>query len=246
MEPVLGLGWPSLAGLTLATIVAGVIRGFTGFGAALVMAPAFVLVVDARESIVLITLLNLITMTQLLPPAVRQADWRVVVPMSLAACLCLPLGTWLLLAVDGDVLRRAIALIVGAFGLVLLVGWHPDVRPRRALSGAVGAASGVLTGLGGIGGPPVVLYLLSGPSAAARDRASFISYFAIVQGVGLVPLALAGLIAREHVVLALALTPAYFAATWIGARLFARARDDLYKRVAIGVLLAIALAAFLA
>jgi uncharacterized membrane protein YfcA len=42
------------------------------------------------------------------------------------------------------------------------------------------------------------------------------------------------------------LTPAYFVATWIGARLFARAPDELYKRVAIGVLLAIALAAFLA
>ena len=245
MEHLSELGVLRIAALVLASVVAGVIRGFTGFGAALVMAPAFALVVPPREAVVLITVMNLVTMTQLLPAALKNTDWPLVVPMSIGAILALPLGTWLLVAVDGDLLRRVIGLVVLVFAGLLMIGWQAAPRPRLSLSLGVGVVSGVLTGFGGVGGPPVVLYLLSRPSGAARYRASFISYFAVIQAFSLIPLLVAGLIEGQHLVLATVLLPAYFVATHTGTRLFARANDGVYRQVAILVLLAIAVAALI-
>ena len=246
VEHLAALGGARIAALVAATLLAGLIRGFTGFGSALVMAPAFALVVPPREAVVLITLLNLATMTQLLAPALKKADWPLVAPMSAAAVLTIPLGTWLLVAVDGDMVRRAIAIVVVAFALVLLAGGQIRIAPRLPATLAAGAVSGVLTGIGGIGGPPVVLYLLSRPSEAAHYRASFISYFAVIQVFGILPLLYAGLVEIGHLGVALALLPAYFAATWAGARLFEKAPDALYRRLAILTLLAVAIAALLA
>jgi uncharacterized membrane protein YfcA len=246
LEHVTALGAGRVVALMAATVVAGLIRGFTGFGAALVMAPAFALVVPPREAVVLITVLNLVTMTQLLPPALKQTDWHLVTPMSVAAVLALPLGTWLLVVADGDVLRRVIAVVVAVFAGLLMIGWQSAAQPRMALSFGVGAISGVLTGVGGIGGPPVVLYLLSRPSDAARYRASFISYFAAIQAFGVIPLVAAGLVEMPQIVLAGVLLPPYFLSTYAGSRLFTRASDGLYRNIAIGVLLAIAAAALLA
>ncbi len=60
-------------------------------------------------------------------------------------------------------LRRWIAGVVVVFSLLLLNGARYEGPQRPATSIALGAFSGVLVGATGIGGPPIILYLLSGP-----------------------------------------------------------------------------------
>ena len=61
----------------------------------------------------------------------------------------------------------------------------------------------------GMGGPPVLLYLLSGGDAAARNRADIITTFAIIGSAALGVFLVAGAIGAETVSRALVLAPPF-------------------------------------
>src|SRR3954462_5077624 len=87
-------------------VIAGFVRGFSGFGAALILAPGFTLVMAAQDAVVMTVLLNFTTITQLLRPALARIQWRELGPMGGAGMIGVPLGGVLLLVVDDAMLRR--------------------------------------------------------------------------------------------------------------------------------------------
>ena len=56
--------------------VAGIVRGFSGFGSALVMSPALSLLFGPPAAIATMTLMEVPTLVQLLPDAWRHGDRR--------------------------------------------------------------------------------------------------------------------------------------------------------------------------
>lgn len=58
-------------------------------------------------------------------------------------------------------------------------------RPQLAWTAVVGATSGFLTSLAGIGGPPIVPYQMLGSNPAAASRANPIVFFALTQLIAL-------------------------------------------------------------
>jgi uncharacterized protein len=223
-----------------------VLRGFSGFGAALVMAPGFALAIEPKAGIGLITLLNVASAAQLFLPSLRQARWEVVRPLSLAACLAYPAGLVLLVALDALLIRRAIGATVVLCALLLLSGYRLRGGITAARSAVAGALSGALNGLTGAGGPPTVLYLLSGDDPPQRTRANFIVFFTIMQAVAIPQLVYAAVVTAEVAVKAALLLPVYMAATHVGVRLFPLASPLLYRRIAVAILLALGAASLLA
>lgn len=59
---------------------AGLMRGFSGFGAALTIAPVLALAVGPRTAIPAILIVMLVTSIQLVPRAWNSADWKTVIP----------------------------------------------------------------------------------------------------------------------------------------------------------------------
>ena len=229
----------------LIATAAGLVRGFSGFGAALILAPGFSLVMPPPEAVAMTVLLNVGTLGQLLLPALRQTRWIDVGPMSAAAVVAIPLGSLALTTLDGGVIRRAIGALVLGFSLVMLAGWRYGGRRSLPANLTVGAMCGALTGAAGIGGPPIILYFMSGDRPMAENRAGFISFFALIQ-LAAVPVFLwEGLVRGELVWRALGLLPVYIAATWLGARLFVRADETLARRIALGCLVLVGAAALL-
>jgi uncharacterized membrane protein YfcA len=224
----------------LAIVVgAGLLRGFTGFGAALVMAPLMSLTIGPREAAVAVILLTALTSFQQLPEAWPHVRWRRALPLGLAAAVAAPFGTAILAYLPLDLLQRTIAGVVVVFALVLLSGWRYRGEPRWPLTIAVGASGGLLTGIAGIGGPPVVLYLLGGHQPAATNRADFIVYFALSQFMAAIPLFWFGLVDGDDGWRVMALLVPFALATWIGGRLFYRAAEAAFRRVALGFLLVV-------
>jgi uncharacterized membrane protein YfcA len=222
--------------------VAGVVRGFSGFGAALIMAPGFLLVVSPQDAVVMTVLLNFMTITQLLGPALRQVNWRELGPMGLAGMAGVPLGSVLLIAVDGGVIRRVIGAVVLGFSVAMLAGWRYTGPRTRGATLVVGALGGMLTGSAGVGGPPVILYLLSNDRPMAESRAGFIVFFTFIQLAALPVFLVAGLVSWRLLGHTALLVPLYLIATHVGARLFARANEALARRLALGLLVVIGLA----
>jgi uncharacterized membrane protein YfcA len=229
--------WRLLAAV-LATAVAGVMRGYSGFGTAVILAPVYSLLWGPRAGVPVMLLMELVVSVQLLPSAMKEADRRVVLPLGGAAALATPLGAWILFTVDGEVLRRFIGGFVLVFGLLLMSGWRYHGSRPLGLNIAIGTIAGLLKGSTGMSGPPVILYLLAGLEEAKRHRANLIMFFATIAIVSVVVPVLGGLVDLTVLLRLAVVLPVMALTVPLGARLFHVVPVRLYRPFAMGVLLA--------
>jgi len=227
--------WTILAATALA---GGALRGLTGFGAALVMAPVLSLVVSARETMCLVTLLSALPIGQNLSSSVlRQVDRGLVAPMAAAAMLGIPVGIWLVEALPAQLFGALIGAAVILSALALLSGTSPLRRRSLRLSLGVGALSGVLTGFGGVGGPPAILYVLGVEPDAHRARASFIVFFACLYPLALCAIAAAGLLGWAEVAQGLLLAPLFHVGGVLGEGLYRVVNQRQFRRFVLALLI---------
>jgi uncharacterized membrane protein YfcA len=229
--------WRLLAAV-LATAVAGVMRGYSGFGTAVILAPVYSLLWGPRAGVPVMLLMELVVSVQLLPSAMKEADRRVVLPLGGAAALATPLGAWILFTVDGEVLRRFIGGFVLVFGLLLMSGWRYHGSRPLGLNIAIGTIAGLLKGSTGMSGPPVILYLLAGLEEAKRHRANLIMFFATIAIVSVIVPVLGGLVDLTVLLRLAVVLPVMAVTVPLGARLFHVVPVRLYRPFAMGVLLA--------
>lgn len=225
----------------LIVVAAGLMRGFAGFGSAMAMSPVFAILYGPAEMVFQVTMLELLVSVYLARGALRDVEWRFVGPMSAAAVLAMPLGAVILFWADPQVLTRTIAAIVLLFVVVLLVGWRYSGPKRLPITLGLGAVSGSMMATTAIGGPPVLIYMLSGPDRAVTNRANIIIYFGLTGVFLLAVMIWNGLAEPVGVVRVLLLTPLFWAASYTGQRLFNRSSETLYRRIAYMFLAAVGL-----
>jgi uncharacterized protein len=226
--------------------VAGLMRGFSGFGAALTIAPVLALAVGPRAAIPAILIVMLTTSLQLLPKALTSVKWSTVTPLSIGGAIGIPIGAWLLIIVDQETIRRSISITVVFFAVLMLIGWRYKGSIGPAVSAFAGGLGGLISGAAAAGGPAVIMFLLAGPESAARNRAAIILYFIFTQAVALVVYAFGGLMTWKIFWIALPMIPTISLGTWIGEKMFGRASDELYRRIALAFLMIIGLSTLFA
>jgi uncharacterized protein len=229
--------------LTAAVVAAfaGMVRGFSGFGAAMVMTPAFSALYGPAIGISLCLLLEIAVALPLLPRALKYVDWRRIGTILVAAIVGAPIGNLVLTQVAPEPMRWAISFIVLGAVALLTSGWRFHGRPRPATTLAAGGMSGFLNGLSGMAGPPIIFYYLAGKETAERVRANLTTYFIFVDLVTLVVFTSRDLIGWHTGVLALWLVPAVGAGGLLGQRLFPLASETFYRRLALILLVAVAI-----
>jgi len=234
-----------MAFLVAATVFGAVFRAYAGFGAGLFLVPTYSLFLSPPQAIVLVTLLNLPTTIQILPKVWREIPWKRVAALNIMAAATIPLGVMLLVRIDGDALTRVIGAMVIGLSLLLMSGWRyrgPQALPQDL---AVGTAAGLISGSTGMGGPPIVLYFLSGSAATRVVRAAFIVSFFFITVVTFASLLTVGLVAQPDVFRFLILLPAYVFGTWLGNALFLRTKehDRQFRMIALCALLLVGVVA---
>jgi uncharacterized protein len=223
-----------------AALLAGTVRGFSGFGSALILSPLLSALYGPATAVPVALLLELALAVPFVPPALRLADRARVGLLCVAAALTVPIGAWLLVAVDEAALRWAICALVFTAVAILGFGWRHHGRPRPVATAATGALSGLLGGSTGLSGPPVIFYELSGNAPIPRVRANFMVFFAWIDVVALTAFAITGTLAGLPLLLSAALVVPYLAAAGAGARAFGLDREAFYRRLALAVLVCVA------
>lgn len=226
------------AGIALA---GGGFRGFAGFGSGLLMAPLLTIVFPPRVAIPVLLMLSLSASVRLVPEVRAEIHWRRVLRVGIPACLTIPLGVWVLTGLDADVVRRVVNGAVLVLVAILATGvTYPGADRLRVLV-PTGAISGVLTGVGGVGGPPVVLAFLSMEEPPSSTRADLIAFFAMAQVMAVTTFLLSGNLGWSQVWLYLAAAPVFLVAIHLGSRLFRGSKGDHYRPLALGFLAVVAL-----
>lgn len=231
---------PVLVWALLTALIAGVTRGFSGFGGALIFVPlvsaAFGPKVAAPTLLVIDTLMTL----PFLFSALRACIWRQVAPFAFGAVVAVPAGVWVLDHIDPMVLRWALAVLSLALLVLLISGWRHSGRHGLPTTLGVGVVAGFCGGAAQMSGPAVVAYWLGSGQPSALVRANLFGFFALVTLASGTAYAAHGMFTAEVGRLSLLLGPAYALGLYAGARSFKGASDRAYRVAAYWVIAAAA------
>ncbi len=222
-------------------VIAGMVRGFAGFGAAMLMTPIFSALYGPEVGVALCLLLEIAVALPLLPRAVRHVDWGRIGLLMTAAIVGAPLGNLVLTRVAPEPMRWAISAIVLSAVAMLASGWRFGGKPRPATTLVAGGISGFLNGLSGMAGPPIAFYYLAGTDAAVKVRANLTTYFVFVDLVAVLVFFARDLVGWHTAAQGLFLAPAVVAGGLLGERLFPLASESFYRRLALFLLVAVAI-----
>lgn len=247
MTDLLGVPIDAKLAVVLAFVfLGGFMRGFVGFGAALVIVPVLSLAYGPRVAVPSLTVMGIPTLFQLLPDAIRCSERSIVAPMAAAILIAAPLGTWLLVATSPALMKIAISTLVILMVAMLARGWRLEgvVHPR--ILATAGAAAGLIQGAAGIGGPPVVAVALSRPGPASQQRGNVLALMTAVSVSTLLPQLYFGLFTRAAIVTGLLMLPVYGLSIQVGSRYFAKGGAQYFRRAALAMLAAVGIATLIA
>jgi uncharacterized membrane protein YfcA len=105
----------------------------------------------------------------------------------------------------------------------------------------VGGFAGMLSGGMAMPGPPVMVYFLARPTAAAVNRSSLLMFFFFTDVGSIATGLISGIVGLKIILLAIMLSPALILGNITGHWLFGKAHDTLYRRIALSLLTIIAL-----
>jgi uncharacterized membrane protein YfcA len=234
------LAEPRIFAAMAVAALAGLTRGFSGFGGAMVYMPLVAAIYDPRIAAVTILLVDFLSASPFAIPEFRRCTWREVLPLAGAMAIAVPVGTWLLIVLDPIVLRWCIAILVLGLVPILASGWRYHGTPRLPITIGVGLFSGLSAGAVQIAGPPVILYWLSSSASAVTVRANLMVFFLLCGVALIVAYAFEGLFTAQMIALTLMLGIFYVTGMGLGAYCFRGTSDRNYRVIAY---LIIALAA---
>ncbi|MCP4603248.1 MAG: sulfite exporter TauE/SafE family protein [Proteobacteria bacterium] len=228
-------------------VLAEIIYVAFGFGAGLVAVSFLVLILPVIQDVVVVLLLvNLPIELVLVWSSRKVLSWRGLLMISVSIGIGIMLGTWLLIfgspSIVLSILGGFLLLAGTGFALVPQKGhvvwpfWSPPI---------IGLISGILTGLFGTGGPPLIFYYQLQGVSKTEFRSNLMAIFLMMTAIRLPAYIFSGLITAPRILAALALVPAVLLGAFIGHRIHLQLDEVTFRRI-VGVVLALIGIVFLA
>lgn len=233
------LGPAALIWLAVASLIAGFVRGYSGFGFSALLIASASLVTNPLNFVAVVVILEMMMSVQAAKLAGPDVDWRRVGWLLGGAAIGLPLGLWILTGVSDNTARAVISGYVLLMCAVLMVGW----RLRAEVAGPINGVAGIVSGLAnapGMGGLPVAAFFAAQPISAATFRATLVAYFPILDLYSAPLYFWHGLITWDTLWASLIILPLTFLGNWLGGRHFFNTDPQDFRRFAILLLAGLA------
>ena len=140
--------------------IASIIRGFNGFGFSATCMSLISFILPAVEIVPIILILEVMVSIFMFPYIWNNIDWKFVFQILIGISIGSPIGLYLLKFLSPDITHLSICGIIIFFVILQLRGYSNkkiNILPVKFLAGGV---SGVINGLGTLGGMPISLFLL--------------------------------------------------------------------------------------
>ena len=227
--------------LAVGAFFAGVVRGFTGFGTALVYLPFAAQVLGPFEALTTLIVKDLVAPLMHVPRAMRDGHPGDVLRLAGGALFAVPLGVYVLSLVHPDVFRWGVSLVA----MIMLIALIGGIRYRGALTKPMifgtGAMGGFLAGSVGLPGPPVIMLYMASTLPSQVVRANNMLYLILADVILLAVLWWNGYLVFSALALGAVMILPYLAGNWIGALLFDPRAEKIYRWAAYGIIAASAL-----
>ena len=176
LELLTGLSPGMLLYAFLAILIAAFIRGYSGFGFSALAVTSLSLILPPAEVVPTAFLLEIVASIFMLPMVWRSIDWQKLNLLVLGVLLGTPAGVLFLAEIPQDPVRFTISGLVILACILLWKNFRLQNEGGKRRLLFFGGISGLVNGAAGIGGLPIVLFLLSGSIRAEVLRATLVAF----------------------------------------------------------------------
>lgn len=246
MLPDLTLDNPRMIAITgVVALVAGMLRGFSGFAGPAVMAVVLTQFYSPLSVLTKVVIIDAMSYPLLVPSIAREFNRRVIAIVTLATLAGLPIGTYLLMTSDPVVTKRAIGAVVALCVVVMLLGGRFRATPPIAVHIAVGLLAGVVLGATYIA-LVVMIFFFSLPVSGAESRANAVFWAFILSCALIAGHMTLGNITVDSLWRSALIGIVYLAGTGAGVWCFRRTGEREFRRAVLWLLLGLAAIGFVA
>lgn len=222
--------------LAAAAFIAGIVRGFSGFGTAMVFMPVAASVLSPISALVTLTVMDMIGPLPNVPRAWRVANRGDLMRLWFGMALALPVGLFLLTRVSPELFRYGVSLIALVLLVLLMTGVRFRGRLTTPITFGAGLLGGFLGGATGLAGPPIIMLYMASTLPAAAIRATLLLVLVGMDVLMLGNLGFAGRLQPGIVVMGLVLAVPYLLGNILGGTLFRPDHDRLYRAIAYTII----------
>lgn len=224
--------------------LAGIVRGASGFGFSMICVVLLLFVLPPAQVTPVILLWEIMASIGHLPFVYKQVDWKAIGWLSIGVLIGSPLGVYIVVTLPVKPLVVVINALVLVMTLLLLWGRIKTQRTTKPKTVGTGFITGIINGISANGGPPVILFFLSGPAGTAVSRASLIAFFLFTDVWASLFYWREGLLTQEIVVFMLLFLIPLGIGMALGSRLVGRLDEARFRRIVLLLLLCITTIAF--
>ncbi|MBM3545328.1 MAG: sulfite exporter TauE/SafE family protein [Alphaproteobacteria bacterium] len=218
------------------TSVCAVVRGYSGFGMGLMIVPLLSLVLVPQDAVIIVLIFGVTVALKQLPGLWQHIDWRGLKLLMPVAILTTPVGTWMLGVASPTALRLGLSVAVIAVAILFLVGFRLTGAPGKGTIVATGALAGMMNGVAGLSGPPLVFLYLTRADSLSVGRSTLIAFFFVTDAAALLFAWYGGIVRHETATMALLLIPFLLAGVFVGERAFRGTSPERFRQVVLWLL----------
>ena len=226
----------NILALSLIIFIASVVRGFTGFGLAMVAVPLIQFLIPVTDTAVFIAMINLIFSILYYRRSKEIVKGQPLGTMAVWTVIGVAGGAVILKFVNPGYIQIGWGVLIIFIVIALARGLSLNIRSDRMAMTLSGLFGGVLSGATGITGPPVAIILSSIRTPKEKFNAIISIFILFAVSYALVFYLISGLIRTEILILALCSVPALLAGLYTGDRLVSRISQSTFTTVVYVVL----------
>ena len=210
--------------------IASIIRGFNGFGFSATCMSLISFILPAIEIVPIILVLEVMVSIFMFPYIWNNIDWKFVFQILIGISIGSPVGLYLLKILSPDIVHFSICGIIIFFVILQLRGYSNkkiNILPVKFLAGGV---SGIINGLGTLGGMPISLFLLITKVRPIVIRGSLAAIFFIADAYVLNLSFYAEIVEVTALYRVLPLILVLPIGIFIGNKFFVKSREETYRK----------------
>ena len=210
--------------------IASIIRGFNGFGFSATCMSLISFILPAIEIVPIILVLEVMVSIFMFPYIWNNIDWKFVFQILIGISIGSPIGLYLLKILSPDLVHLSICGIIIFFVILQLKGYSNkriNILPVKFLAGGV---SGIINGLGTLGGMPISLFLLITKVRPIVIRGSLAAIFFIADAYVLNLSFYAEIVEVTALYRVLPLILVLPIGIFIGNKFFVKSREETYRK----------------
>lgn len=212
------------------------VQGFTGFGFSLVAIPLLSIFLDTKLIIIMNISYSFIINIIVFKKYYKDARLMKILPLLISAILFTFVGVSYLQVINDFILKAIIGVLLIIVGITNNFGVKFDLKKPEKYYLPIGALSGLLNGIGGLSGPPVLMFLSNIDLNKSQFKATLSSYFLTMNIVAILTFALKGLYTLDNLKIVSTLLPQVAIGTAVGVFASTKIEEKLFKKVVNAVI----------